>query len=164
MKALRLLAVLVIAMAASICSAQSGYKGMIEGGYMFNLERTEASVHTIEFSTTHGYQFNPYLFIGAGVGLNLVSSPVDVMYMPLYLDVKANLTKTKISPFIELKIGHTVLDVESFYLNPNIGVNYNFYKSLSAYLKVGYTYVAENCDVYGSDTYDGISVRIGFEF
>lgn len=161
MKVLRLLAVSVIAMAASICSAQSRYRGMIEGGRTFNLEET--ALHTTEFSTTHGYQFNPYLFVGAGLGLNFIpSDAVDMMYMPLYLDVRVNLTKTKISPFIDLKAGHTVLDIESFYLNPNIGVNYNFYKSLSAYLKVGYTYVKE--DYINCDKYDGITAKIGFEF
>ncbi|MEL5892341.1 hypothetical protein AAE250_02410 [Bacteroides sp. GD17] len=167
MKTLRLLAVLVIAMTASICSAQNGYRGMIEGGRTFHLDET--ALHATEFSTTHGYQFNPYLFVGAGLGFHFTSSDAEMTYMPLYLDVKANLMQTKVAPFIDVKAGYSVLDAKGVYLSPSVGVNYNFYKCLSVYLKVGYTYQKVDSPIYANSDKEisnigGITAKIGFEF
>ena len=167
MKILRLLMVSVALITVSVCSAQRGYRGMIEGGRTFHLEET--TLQSTEFSTTHGYQFNPYLFIGAGVGFHFTSSETDMTYMPLYLDLRANLMRTKVSPFIDVKTGYTVLDAKGVYLNSSVGVNYNFYRLLSVYLKVGYTYQKVDSPIYANsdkeyDNIGGITAKIGFEF
>lgn len=103
MRTLRLLAVILTIMTASVCNAQTGYKGMIEGGRLFNTDLNE--LNATEFSTAHGYQFTPYLF----------------------------------------------------------------YKHLSVYSKVGYTYQKVDSPIYANSNDElsnigGISVKIGFEF
>lgn len=167
MKPLKLLAVIITAITTSVCSAQTGYKGMIEAGRTFHL--TYTPLHTTEVATTHGYQFNNYLYVGAGVGLNFNSSEKKSLYMPMYLDVKANLLRSKVTPFIDLKAGYSVLDVKGVYLSPSIGVDYNFYRKLSVYLKVGYTYQKAQCQMHvgNNETKDyigGITAKAGFCF
>ena len=97
---------------------------------------------------------------------------------PIYADVKYTILKKKVSPFIDAKIGYSVLDASGFYMNPGIGVSWNFYKGLSAFLKVGYTYNANPYDGWmkpnevgwvsvenKTDIYPhGVSVSIGFGF
>ena len=83
-----------------------------------------------------------------------------------------------LSPFIDAKIGYSVLDASGFYINPGVGVSWNFYKGLSAFLKAGYTYNANSYDGWmkpnemgwvsvenKTDIYPhGVSVSIGFGF
>ena len=84
-----------------------------------------------------------------------------------------------LSPFIDAKIGYSVLDASGFYINPGVGVSWNFYKKgLSAFLKVGYTYNANSYDGWmkpnemgwvsvenKTDIYPhGVYVSIGFGF
>ena len=83
-----------------------------------------------------------------------------------------------LSPFIDAKIGYSVLDASGFYINPGVGVSWNSYKGLSAFLKVGYTYNANSYDGWmkpnemgwvsvenKTDIYPhGVSVSIGFGF
>lgn len=74
----------------------SGYKGIFEAGYTLSFGVAEKG--RVEFSTTHGYQINQYLFIGAGVGLHLYSARDAEMKKnmgtdkyPHYADEKKNI-------------------------------------------------------------------------
>ena len=61
---------------------QKGYRGFVDLEYYLSVD--EMSKNHIGFSTTHGYQFKPWLFIGAGVGMryihkkHLKSPPFDI--------------------------------------------------------------------------------------
>lgn len=60
-------------MAATGCLAQSGkgYHGFADLGYTIGVG--DYDFGRIEISTTHGYQVNPYLFVGGGVGFHFMS-------------------------------------------------------------------------------------------
>jgi hypothetical protein len=51
----------------------SGYKGTFDAGYNFSIGGT-GEKGVFEFNTSHGYQINEYLFVGAGVGLHLYNA------------------------------------------------------------------------------------------
>ena len=113
--------------------------------------------------------------MGAGAGIRLGDSYTAI---PIYADVNYTMLKKKVSPFIDAKIGYSLLDASGFYMNPGVGVNWNFYKGLSVFLKVGYTYNAIPYDDWikpndmgwvseqnKTDIYPhGVSVSIGFGF
>lgn len=151
-------------MNAPTCSAQT-YKGSIEGGRTFHTDDI-GMFSTTDIYTTHGVQLGSRFYIGAGAGVRLGD---DYTSIPLYGSVRYTLLKKKISPFIDAKIGYSLLDAAGFYANPGAGVNWNFYKSLSVFLKVGYTY---NSEAYGEAwnkdgeaVYPhGVSASIGFSF
>ena len=177
MKALRFIGMLLALVALSISPTTSNaqtYKGSIEGGRTLHTDDI-GLFSTTDIYTTHGVQFNPYLYVGAGAGVRLGD---DYTAIPIYADVKYTILKKKVSPFIDAKIGYSVLDASGFYMNPGVGVNWNFYKGLSVFLKVGYTYNANSYDGWTkpnemgwvsvenkTDIYPhGVSVSIGFGF
>ncbi len=83
-------------------------------------------------------------------------SLLDPLYMLMF---KYTILKKKVSPFIDAKIGYSVLDVSGFYMNPDVGVSWNFYKGLSVFLKVGYTYNANPCDDWIKPNEMGIRIK-----
>ena len=140
---------------ATICSAQN-YKGFIEAGRTFFTGVEGSEYHTTDFMTTHGVQFNR-LFVGVGAGVRWG----DVSWLPIYANARYNLTSRKVAPFIDAKIGYTFIDMEGFYACPSIGVNWNFHKSSSIFLKAGYTYNPMKDDDIDMN---GVTVMAGFSF
>ena len=63
----------------------SGYKGTFDAGYDLAMGGT-GEKGNIEINTSHGYQLNEYLFVGAGVGLH--------MYNARDLQLKTNMGTT----------------------------------------------------------------------
>ncbi|MDR2913875.1 MAG: hypothetical protein LBV74_03420 [Tannerella sp.] len=51
----------------------SGYKGTFDAGYNFAMGGT-GEKGSFEFNTSHGYQINEYLFVGAGIGLHIYNA------------------------------------------------------------------------------------------
>lgn len=148
-----------------MCNAQS-YKGFIEGGRTFHTDDIEM-FSTTDFYTTHGVQLGSYFYLGAGAGVRLGD---DYTSIPIYGNVRYTVLKKKISPFIDLKIGYNLLDAAGFYINPGAGVNWNFHKALSIFLKVGYAHhSSKSYNWYYNKNKDyayphGVSVSVGFGF
>lgn len=172
MKTLKLIGLLIVTTTLSMIplkgNAQS-YKGSIEGGRTLHTDDM-GLFSTTDFYTTHGVQLNPYLYVGAGAGVRIGDSYTSI---PLYGDVRYTILKKKVSPFIDVKVGYNLLDAAGFYMNPGAGVNWNFYKGLSVFLKVGYTYNSKTYDswqkpsefIKSTDIYPhGVSVSLGFGF
>lgn len=132
MKANRLLsiafAVLMLAVTANAQNSR-GYKGMVNAGWILFAEDV-----SFEALTIHGYQFNPHLFVGGGVGINFYSSPSgpntsrEGGFIPIFADVRGYLLKGKISPYADAKIGVLMPYLEggtSVYFAPEVGCKLN---------------------------------------
>lgn len=98
-----------------------GYRGFVDFSYNENFN----SYRGFEFTTMHGYQGNPYLFIGAGVGLNFdycagiryyhatLGQNVPsirwiedyILSIPLYLNVRTDIPFEYGGPFFDYKLG-----------------------------------------------------------
>ena len=70
--AILLAATIAFAINSNAQSMQSGYKGHVEAGYSVGIG--DYDFGRFEVNTTHGYQVNPYIFLGAGTGLHFMSS------------------------------------------------------------------------------------------
>lgn len=81
---------------------------------------------SISASMTYGYQPNPYLFVGAGLNVNSHLRHYDrpVIYFPFYADFKVNFTKSRVSPYLDLRCGYSLLERSSLYLDPSLGISY----------------------------------------
>ena len=69
---------------------------------------------------TLGYQFNPYFYVGAGLGVNGIGGGINSIngshsnyhtalrgtYIPLYGNLRINLSKKKNTPFLDWKMGY----------------------------------------------------------
>ena len=64
--------VFLTSMAHSQNVAKNCYRGFVDAGYSFGIG--DYKFGRFEINTTHGYQFNPYFFLGAGLGFHFMSS------------------------------------------------------------------------------------------
>ncbi len=132
----------------------------------------------IELSTTHGYQFNNYFFVGGGVALNYYTD-ADLVAAPIYANFRANFINKKVTPFADVKAGYAVGDIEGAYASIGVGVRfslkgkkalnlaliYNFqdYDTTTDY---SYSYGGHYYHNTWDDTWElhGVGIRFGFEF
>jgi len=138
-----------------------GYKGFIETGYTFDI--SDYGADRFELSTTHGYQFNNYLFVGGGVGVNYYTD-ADLASYPIFASFRANFTNKKITPFADIKSGYVVGDVEGAFATVGIGVRFGLARKMALNLKLEYAYQEFDYDYYGSESTSGVGIKLGFEF
>ena len=135
-----------------------GYKGFIDLGYTIGVGFW--SIDRLELSTSHGYQFNPYLYVGGGVAANYYFD-AESFGLPFFAHVRGNILNNKISPYVDFRIGYSPLeDVRGFYMAPSIGCKiYSFNVSL------GYVVQKVTDDYYDiTVSCGGFSFKVGYEF
>lgn len=89
-----------------------GYRAFVEVEALKNLG-------AINFSTTHGYQFNPNLFVGAGVDYGAV---IGGFFSFVHADIRYDiLTGSKHTPFMDLKL---IASKEGMDILPSIGYRF----------------------------------------
>lgn len=157
-------------------SLREGYRGMFDLGYSLSVD--VAQLNRIEFSTSHGYQFNPYLFLGVGGGLSFfydgdVESTVS---FPIFINPRIDFNTGKVSPFIDLKGGYTFGEyVKGLYISPSIGARIAVSDKAAVNFSMGYTLQQIEVVEYGGGYYDdyyykthpnigAITLKIGFDF
>lgn len=109
---------------------ESGYHAFIESGY--GVGTGDVAADRIEFSTSHGYQINPYVFVGAGAGVNYYHSP-DLWSVPIFANARGTLLDGPISPFLDIKIGYAAADVSGFYFSPTVGCRFSNFTLSAGY-------------------------------
>lgn len=137
-----------------------GYRGLYEFANTFG-RSGGVTVNRIEFTTTQGYQFNPYLFIGGGVGVNVITStvPDDRVDVPLYFDLRSTFDM-EYSPFIDARIGGYVTNKGGLYSSITVGCRFALSDSYAVNAGVGYSW-EESRRLPKSE---GLTLRIGIEF
>ncbi|MCR5246379.1 MAG: hypothetical protein K6E14_01150 [Paludibacteraceae bacterium] len=128
---------------------QKGYRGMVDVGYCLYISQIAPT--TIELTTSHGYQFNPYIFLGGGVGFDFTgeckwgdingkpyNKRVAKVDIPIFINGRANLTKTKISPFVDARVGAYINNGGNIYANLALGGRYAINERIGVSLSVGY--------------------------
>ena len=116
--------------AKPIRSINRGYKGFVDIGSGFSVNDGQNSVFS--FHTSHGYQFNPYFYLGGGLGLDFYAYPdIIELWLPIFLDFRVDFLDKRFTPYFDLKLGS--------YLNPSFGVSYMVGKKVALNFGVGYT-------------------------
>ena len=174
---------------------QKGYHGFADVGYCHYISQTDPS--TFEVTTSHGYQFNPYIFLGAGVGFDFTGkaewgdvsgmpykkrdSKVDI---PIFFNARANITKTRICPFVDARVGAYVNNEGGIYANLAVGGRYEVDKNKGVSVSFGYElrkvtvqelrlvpgskYNGYSSEYYYKDrtgeNVDGFVFKVGFDF
>lgn len=153
----------------------TGYRGFADMGYTVGIGEWKAG--RIEVTTSHGYQFTPYLFMGGGTGIHYYCTDgAEETVVPLFVDFRANFIKGKIVPFARIKAGYSFDTSESFeglgfYIAPSAGVKFMVSDNFAINFSLGYT--SQLVDSYYEDYYyeysstenlGGITFKTGFEF
>ena len=164
------LSLLILGATTEVQARDKGYKGMFNAGWIFLSEDV-----SFEALTIHGYQFNPYLFVGGGAGVNYYSSGSDdAGFIPIFADIRGYLLKGGISPYAEAKIGGQVTyngnGTSGLYFAPEIGCTFATSKRFAIDVAVEYilhrsqniapTQSGRVCNI---DT-GGLCLKIGVEF
>lgn len=165
------------------------YRGFVDGGYTIGVG--DYKFGRFEINTSHGYQINPFLFIGGGFGLHFMpkyntdgmdipldqrESKVDI---PIFANLRANFSKGKITPFIDGKAGTYVTNNGGLYLNISAGCRFAVNKKQAVNVSVGYTteklefesfnrFVSTKSMDYMTSprklNTEGIAIKVGYEF
>lgn len=100
---------------------------------------------SLGFKVIGGYRFSENIFGGLGLGLDYfpmqsdLSQDISIRFVPLTLDLRTNITKTKRSPIVNLAVGYAIglddvnggliihpqLGYQS-YLSPRVAWNFSF--------------------------------------
>ena len=113
-----------------------GYSGFLDAGYAMRTSDTGFEYAFI--STSHGYQFNPYLFGGLGVSAQFVTGAcygedlgkgIELLQdfdgsdigVVVFANARGYLLNNKISPYLDFRIGYATT-TKGMYLQPTIGI------------------------------------------
>lgn len=149
-----LLVIVLLGVAAHARQPHRGYRGFLEWGNdirtdnywgLYAIER-KTSVCT-GFMTSHGYQFNPYLYVGAGLGFEY-SNVSDCHIIPLFLDGRTDLKFGRFTPFFDVRLGVSLTEGAGVYFSPTIGYRFNWGRKVGINLGVGMTLQGYACHMY----------------
>jgi len=147
---------------------ESGYKGFVEAGYTVGVG--DYGKGRISFMTTHGYQINTFVFAGVGAGVNYLTKS-EAWGVPIFADVRANILDHSISPFIDVKIGYSVTDVEGLFFSPSIGCRIAISDKSAFNVSIGYELQKAEFLWYYSGYYGtskencgGLALKVGLDF
>ncbi len=111
---------------------QKGYRNITEAGiifgkgnnnnysYYYGYNRNDFGV---QLHTINGYQFNRFLFVGAGVGIERFIS-YRQSFAPFYVRLSSDLLKKRATPYIFTDIGYAL-----FWVNDISYDSYNYYNN-----------------------------------
>ena len=126
---------------------QKGYRGFFDLEFYKQID-AQSRDH-IGFSTAHGYQLKPYLFVGAGAGMkyshkkhfkDYLGQKADFYMFPVFADVRFDLLKSRYSPYLDFRVGYT-LGNKAFgvMFNPSLGCRIGLTDKLAINASLGYS-------------------------
>lgn len=167
----------------------TGYHGFTDLGYSIGIG--DYTFDRFELSSTHGYQFNPYLFLGGGLGVHFMQKyetsnieiPLDyrdfMIDIPLYAETRITFVNGKISPFISGRGGYYLTHNGGIYLNASVGCRFAIGINHAINVFLGYSkeelefetfsrFNSTSSMDYSTEkrklSTEGISIKIGYEF
>ncbi len=147
-----------------------GYIFGLDHGYIIDINNSV--LNRTKFNIINGYRFNPYLSLGVGVGIHHIPD-MESSSIPVYIDMRINLSEGAISPYISLTNGIYELSDKEMgpknYFSPSIGVSYRTPHKFAVNLGIGYESI--NLKIRIDDDYHysdfqlrGISITSGITF
>ena len=158
-----------------------GYKAFYDVEYGFDIDDEEKDweggyipgyphCNNFMISTTQGYQFNNFFFLGGGLGLLRYIDGKKTM-MPIFAETSINLLNNKrVMPFLQARLGTVVGEWGGVYYSAICGVRLKVTQRHAVSLSL---IMSDHFDVesFINDQDDGISwfarslgIKLGFEF
>ena len=129
------------------------------------------------FQMAVGYQFNQYISVGGGFGMDVY----DKEYFPVYADFRGYILNSKISPYYALQAGYGIsTDIFNNYssntsftggamLHPSLGLRFASFKRTKFIVEAGYKFqydkrTNERNGFADKITYKRLSLKVGLLF
>ena len=138
------------------------YRGFVGNSFIFALDSYHDDYQEFVF-TSHGVQINPYLYVGAGLGLKYWTYWEEVS-IPVFANIRGELHKLfqkNVSPYADVKMGYNILTNAGFYFSPEIGCHFYFGHSKCG-LSVGLNYDLQG--YYFEEILSGLGISVAFDF
>lgn len=142
----------------------AGYRGFIEWDNSFGPVDYRHSENILDWiiytgiSTSHGYQFNNNLYLGAGLDVS-IGNPGSMV--PVFADFRYDRAFGKFTPFGDIRIGYNLAGNRGLYLSPTIGYRFNWGRKAAFNIGLGVTLLG---DQEHDCVYNIFSARLGFDF
>lgn len=157
---------LVATLAAFGRQPERGYRGFIDWSNSYRQTETftglpRVSSYYTGISTSHGYQFNPHLFIGAGIDFERCSK-IERDIFALYAQGRTDFKFGKFTPFADLRLGYNFVSGGGVYFSPSVGYRFNWGRKMGINLAAGYTLQGYTSDLYEVIEYDQGQIQNGW--
>ncbi len=147
--------ILLTAFCGIASQPERGYRGFVD--FTNRLYRTQylnlagnfcnKTEYSPGISTSHGFQFNNWLFAGAGLDYTLkdIGFPdshhydIDSYVLSIFADVRTDLQFGKFTPFADVRLGWNASSYGTVYFSPTIGYRFNWGRKVGINIGVGYT-------------------------
>lgn len=119
---------------------QRGYRGFVDGQAAFGSGKYGFTRYGV--STTHGYQFKPWLFVGAGYEYYLFIDQADKKYSThtAFGDLRIDFLKSNYEPFFDLRMGYNTGKNMGLMICPSAGLRIALGKNIPLALNIGLGY------------------------
>lgn len=146
---------------------QKGYRGFAEvsylhGEYMVDSKYDERS-NRIAVSTSHGYQINPQIYIGAGLTEEKEIYWEDVI-LGVFGDLCYNFKNRNNSLFIDIRAGTYFNDGAGLLFNTSVGYRVKNINMSIGYELAPYNYVSYHTNNFESVYASSLVFKIGFDW
>jgi len=152
-------------------SKTKGYMGIIESGigldsYAYNEDYSQTAYTEANFgmslSIINGYRFSRHFYIGAGIGFD---NPCTGVTIPMYLHLRAETSKKKLSPYIGLSGGLALSTYSGLgpYLDGSVGLRSHCKKHGSMWYGLSVSALSIDGGPYFED-YITVKLKIAYSF
>ncbi|MDE6276706.1 MAG: hypothetical protein K2M06_01210 [Muribaculaceae bacterium] len=134
---------------------ERGYRGFFDWSNSLRSDRigftglddSRTTLFYTGFDTSHGMQFNPWLYAGGGLEF-LHCSKDDTNHFRPFAHVRTDLLFGKFSPFASLRLGYNLTNGGGVYFSPEIGYRFNWGRKTGINIGAGLTLQGYKIDVY----------------
>lgn len=129
-----------------------GYVGMCEASMGACIDEEQTS---LALTSVHGFQFNPHIFLGGGVMVDIPDSMFPVFAVARFL------MNRRFAPMADIRIGYDISN-NGIYCSPSLGVRMQVGKQRRFALTPAFTInsVSDGID----DGHYNVGLRLGFEW
>lgn len=161
---------------------QKGFRAMVDAGYSFyvgdnrSTDLMSSYSDHLEINAVAGYQFYPFLFLGAGAGYHGYNKNLNGKHftmIPIFADVRVDFLRSTVSPFVDFRVGYSIGDGPynhkggHMFMSPAIGGRVALGGRLALNVKIGMTFQKAACYtmLYKGNKYmRGLTLLGGIEF
>ena len=143
-----------------------GYRGFADFSYTLGVGDWGKNHDRVGIMTSHGCQIAPQFFAGLGVGFNYYFNGNDESCsLPVFAHFRSDILENEITPYVDLRVGYSFLDVKGFYINPSVGCRFELNDNLGINVGIGYTMQqAEFLFKREKKNCGGLDFRFGIDF
>ena len=144
-----------------------GFRGIAEFGYEVATNKVGENSPILNLSA--GYQLNPYIFLGAGVGLRHYKDN-DKNSVPIFFNFRSDFVNAKINPFVDVKLGFSPSYTRGFG-SAGMGCRFKIGEKCGLLVSAGFEVQdlenkgdhSEECGIY-LDYMLGTFLKVGIDF